>query len=113
MTTSTERGEPRIGVRTYTDVDLALNRVATRARETPQFRAGVAAAYQWALSRTERSPITGADAGGTPDLPILTAEVDAALVQLGDPAIPDGNQEYVRGAHDALAWLCGQSDRAA
>jgi hypothetical protein len=113
MTTRTAGGEPRIGVRTYTDVDLALDRVETRAQETPQFCAGAAAAYQWAMSRTERSPITGADAGGTPDLPTLIAEVDAALVQLGDPAVPEGSHEYVRGAHQALAWICGQRDQAA
>ncbi|MFF8278874.1 hypothetical protein ACF05T_22585 [Streptomyces lateritius] len=65
------------------------------------------------MCRTERSPITGADAGGTPNLPLLTAEVDAALVQLGDPAIPEGSREYVRGAHEALAWICGQRDEAA
>ncbi|MFD3531348.1 hypothetical protein [Streptomyces sp. NPDC058664] len=113
MAAHTAEGEPRIGVRTYTEVDLALGRVEERTSETPQFRAGAAAAYQWAMSRTERSPITGAEACGSPDLPLLTAEVDAALVQLVGPAIPEDSHAYVRGAHDALAWICGQRDRAA
>ncbi len=46
-----------------------------------------------------------------PDLYTLTAEVDAATVRLDDPASPADLRDYVLGAHDALAWLCGHTDQ--
>ncbi|MEU2180750.1 hypothetical protein [Streptomyces thermolilacinus] len=71
---------------------------------------GAADAYRWALARREHGPVTGAPAHDVPDLWRLTAEADAAAVLLDDPVCPPDKRAYVRGVHDALAWLCGQSD---
>ncbi|MBT2468371.1 hypothetical protein J7E97_10890 [Streptomyces sp. ISL-66] len=80
---------------------------------SPQFSAGASAAYRWALGRADRSPVTGAgDSEGFPGLPALTAEVDAAVVQMEDPTGQPGQRDYNRGVHDALAWVCGHSDAA-
>lgn len=102
--------ERRVGVRTYADVDLALKDLAARG-DGAQFSAGEAAAFEWATGRTDRSPVTGAHAQAIPDLQLLTAEVDAAVVHLEDPTTASGNRDYMHGVHDALAWLCGHSDQ--
>ncbi len=104
---------PLVGVRTYADIDRALKDHADRGG-SPEFSAGVAAAYEWAMCRTDRSPVTGTDnAHDIPGLPLLTAEVDAAVVQLEDPTIQTAARDYIRGAHDVLAWICGYSDQPA
>lgn len=74
---------------------------------------GAADAYRWALAREGHGPVTGVPTREVPDLWRLTAEADAAAVLLDDPACPPENRAYVRGVHDALAWLCGQSDEHA
>ncbi|MEU7106319.1 hypothetical protein ACFQ2B_02465 [Streptomyces stramineus] len=106
----------RVGVRAYAEVELAAESLtapeAGRDR-SPHFSAGASAAYRWAAGRAHSSPVTGASAPGKPDLHLLTAEVDAAVVQLDDRTGQDSNREYVRGAHDALAWVCGYSDQLA
>ena len=113
MTTNMGQEEQRVGVRTYADVDLALKDLATRGDGAPQFSAGEAAAFAWALGRADRSPVTGAHAPDIPDLQLLTAEVDAAVIHLEDPTTATGNRDYMLGVHDALAWLCGHSDHLA
>ncbi|CAL9459854.1 hypothetical protein [Streptomyces sp. enrichment culture] len=88
---------------------------AARVRPEP-FQAvseGAADAYRWALARKEHGPVTGAPTHDVPDLWRLTAEADAAAVLLDDPVYPPDKRAYVRGVHDALAWLCGQSDEHA
>ncbi|WP_329466778.1 hypothetical protein [Streptomyces sp. NBC_01431] len=100
-----------IGMRSRGDVDVAVRYLASRREVTGQFAMGAAAAYRWALGRTARSPVTGTQARGLPDLRLLTAEVDAAAVQLDDPTLPPGARDFTLGAHEALAWLCGYSER--
>ncbi|MGR8006956.1 hypothetical protein [Streptomyces hypolithicus] len=121
MTTyrSTHQGErPRVGTRGYADVELARQRLEAAApeRRAQPFSSGASAAYRWALGQVERSPVTGASgtSGGrsVPDLHVLTAEVDAAVVQMEDPAGHPGPRDHSRGVHDALAWVCGHSDEA-
>ncbi|GAA1504258.1 hypothetical protein GCM10009730_03970 [Streptomyces albidochromogenes] len=104
---------PLVGVRTHTDIELALKDQAGHGGPPP-FAAGAAAAYGWALGRSDRSPITGTGAAqGFPGLPLLTAEVDASVVQLDDATTQGDAREYIRGVHDALAWICGYSDQPA
>ncbi|MFC4608626.1 hypothetical protein ACFO9E_12455 [Streptomyces maoxianensis] len=108
--------EPRVGTRAYADVELAQKQLGAREVErgrSPQFSSGASAAYDWALGRADRAPVTGAgDAESVPDLQVLTAEVDAAVVQMEDPTGRPGPRDYNRGVHDALAWVCGHSDEA-
>ncbi|MFF8846357.1 hypothetical protein ACF08N_27185 [Streptomyces sp. NPDC015127] len=106
------QGEQRIGVRAHKDVVLAVEGLAAR-RQPPQFASGAADAYEWATGHAGRSPVTGADADDVPGLWLLTAEVDATVVQLEDPTLQAGKRDYIRGVHDALAWICGYSDRVA
>ncbi|MCP9945367.1 hypothetical protein LUX12_12140 [Streptomyces somaliensis] len=73
-------------------------------------REGVAAAYRWALAREGHGPVTGVPTREVPALWRLTAEADAAAVLLDDPVCPPRDRAYAQGVHDALAWLCGQSD---
>ncbi|MET7540677.1 hypothetical protein [Streptomyces sp. NPDC005507] len=105
-----------MGTRAYADVELAQKRLGAGAAEggpSPQYSSGASAAYRWALGRADRSPVTGAgDAEGVPKLQALTAEVDAAVVQMEDPTSGPGPRDYSRGVHDALAWVCGHSDHA-
>ncbi|GGT15534.1 hypothetical protein [Streptomyces purpureus] len=110
---SKRQGGQRIGVRTYGDVDGALSGLVERTEGSAQFSAGEAAALQWALGRSDRAPVTGADVPGRPDLQVLTAEVDATVVQLEDPTTQAGGRDYLNGVHGALAWVCGHSDRMA
>jgi hypothetical protein len=116
---STRQGEESlVGTRAYADIELAQRGLSAGAAErdpSPQFSSGASAAYRWALGRTDRSPVTGAGAGAAedvPDLQALTAEVDAAVVQMEDPTSRPGPRDYSRGVHDALAWVCGHSDHA-
>ncbi|MCP9958105.1 MULTISPECIES: hypothetical protein [Streptomyces] len=74
---------------------------------------GAADAYRWALAREGHGPVTGVPTREVPDLWRLTAEADAAAVLLDDPVCPPEERAYVRGVHDALAWLCGHSDERA
>ncbi|MGW7434188.1 hypothetical protein ACWGIN_32235 [Streptomyces sp. NPDC054861] len=109
--------EPLVGTREYAAVVVARNRLGARTGAvdppSPQFTSGAAAAYQWALGGTERSPVTGnGSAEGVPGLQDLTAEVDAAVVQMEDPTSAAGPRDYHRGVHDALAWVCGHSNQA-
>ena len=99
-----------IGVRPRSDVDLALKYLTARSEAPAQFALGVAAAYRWAMGSAARAPLTGTAARHVPDLRLLTAEVDAAVVQLEDPTTEAGVRDFTRGVHDALAWVCGYSD---
>ncbi|WP_406503774.1 hypothetical protein [Streptomyces sp. NBC_00212] len=101
---------PLIGVRPRADVDLALKYLTVRSEAPAQFALGAAAAYRWAMGRAARAPVTGTDARRVPDLRLLTAEMDAAVVQLEDPTTEAGVRDFTRGVHDALAWVCGYSD---
>ncbi|MEV4945588.1 hypothetical protein [Streptomyces sp. NPDC053755] len=106
-----------MGTREYAAVVVARNRLGARAgtgdSPSPQFTSGAAAAYRWALGGAERSPVTGSgSAEGGPGLPALTAEVDAAVVQMEDPTSAAGPRDYHRGVHDALAWVCGHRNEA-
>jgi hypothetical protein len=112
VTTNERQGEQLIGVRAHEDVAFVFKGLAARSA-VPEFSSGAAAAYEWALGHAERSPVTGAGADGVPGLRLLTAEVDAAVVQLEDPTMQAGRRDYVRGVHDALAWVCGYSDQVA
>ncbi|MEU2930657.1 hypothetical protein ABZ636_37390 [Streptomyces sp. NPDC007251] len=38
---------------------------------------------------------------------MLTAELDAATVQLENPNDSPGNHDYLRGIRAALSWVCG------
>ncbi|MFI9742420.1 hypothetical protein [Streptomyces sp. NPDC052494] len=111
-----EDEQRRVGTRTYADVEQAqkhLDAGAAAGGRSPQFSIGASTAYRWALGRADRSPVTGAS--GTkevPDLQVLTSELDAAVVQMEDPAGRPGPRDYSRGVHDALAWVCGHSDEA-
>ncbi|KUH35295.1 hypothetical protein ATE80_30075 [Streptomyces kanasensis] len=118
---------PRIGVRPVDEVESAYRTLAAEAtgpgrdagggralRDSDRPRAlreGATEAYRWALARAPQGPITGVRGRDVPDVWRLTAEVDAAAVLLDDPACPHEAREYVRGVHDALAWLCGHSDQ--
>ncbi|MGW0367243.1 hypothetical protein [Streptomyces sp. NPDC002990] len=102
---------PLAGVRPLAAVDLALKNLASPPQGPEQFTVGAALAYQWALGRRARAPVTSADGRGVPDLPLLTAEVDAAVVQLDDPTTPADLRDFTRGVHDALGWVCGYSDQ--
>ncbi|MCH0543382.1 hypothetical protein I3F58_28300 [Streptomyces sp. MUM 203J] len=74
------------------------------------YASGALDALRWALARGGSAPVTGARGGLVPDLHTLTAEVDAAAVQLDDPVCPVDARAYTLGAHEALAWLCGHTD---
>ncbi|WP_438289815.1 hypothetical protein [Streptomyces sp. HUAS TT7] len=104
------RTTPLIGVRARTDVDLALKYLTARSEAPAQYALGAAAAYHWAMGRAGRAPLTGTAVRLVPDLRLLTAEVDAAVVQLEDPTTEVGLRDFTRGVHDALAWVCGYSD---
>ncbi|MCT9092251.1 hypothetical protein N4G70_25755 [Streptomyces sp. ASQP_92] len=108
---ATQQGrEALVGVRPRGDVDLALKYLTTRSDASAQLALGVAAAYRWALGLAAQAPVTGSSARHTPDLRLLTAEVDAAVVQLEDPTTQPGARDFTRGVHEALAWVCGYSD---
>ncbi|MCZ4123286.1 hypothetical protein [Streptomyces sp. H39-S7] len=102
-----------VGTRSLADVERAhraLERVGAGPAQQTQLSRGALTGYVWALGRGDQAPITGASCEGTPDLPLLTAEVDAAVVQLADAAQRTTPRDFIQGVHDALAWICGQSD---
>ncbi|MEU6488659.1 hypothetical protein [Streptomyces sp. NPDC046887] len=112
----TRSAELLIGTRPRAQVEGAYRRleheVATPGLRTA-FSVGALDAYGWALGQAERAPVTGAAVdglGGVPSSYVLTAELDAAVVQLGDPTEEAERAAHVRGVHDALAWVCGLVD---
>ncbi|MFJ6632504.1 hypothetical protein ACIQMR_14045 [Streptomyces sp. NPDC091376] len=114
---STRQSEEQlVGIRAYTDVELAQKQLISATAEqgpSPQFSSGATAAYRWALGYAQHSPVTATgEADLAPDLETLTAEADAAVVQMEDPTSRPGPRDYSRGVYDALAWVCGHSDHA-
>ncbi|MFF3287014.1 hypothetical protein [Streptomyces sp. NPDC003023] len=106
--------EQPVGVRAYAEAEAAVRELPgllAGPEHPPQFRAGVTAGYSWALGREAGSPVTGVDAGGVPDMELLTAEIDAAVVREDEAAGDPATRDYVRGVHAALAWVCGFSER--
>ncbi|MFF8289635.1 hypothetical protein ACF068_10470 [Streptomyces sp. NPDC016309] len=103
-----------IGTKARAEVEAARRRLEHKAAapglRTP-FSLGALAACEWALGRADAAPVTGAaGAGRTPSSHLLTAELDAAVVQLADPTESAERAAYVRGVHDLLAWVCGLVD---
>ncbi|WP_051813427.1 hypothetical protein [Kitasatospora sp. MBT63] len=98
----------RSGVRPAAEVAREYERV--RAANGGARRRGALAAYRWALGLARSGPLTGTPAREVPTLEVLTAEVDASLVQLEASTRPSVGREYIEGAHDALAWVCGHTD---
>ncbi|MCP3820145.1 hypothetical protein NLX86_19190 [Streptomyces sp. A3M-1-3] len=102
-----------VGTRLRAEVEeahSALDAAAAGPDRQTQLSRGVLTGYLWALGRGEDAPITGARIEGPPDIPQLTAEVDAATVQLEDTTQRTVPRDFIRGVHDALAWVCGHSD---
>ncbi|MBC3840884.1 hypothetical protein GXW82_13200 [Streptacidiphilus sp. 4-A2] len=75
-----------------------------------EFYRGVTTGHLWALGRADAAPITGVRGAAVPSLAHLTAEVDAATVQLEDRTLHTVARDYIQGAHDALVWICGYSN---
>ncbi|MDN3293298.1 hypothetical protein QWM81_04385 [Streptomyces ficellus] len=103
-----------VGIKPRVQVEGAYRRlehaVAAPGLRTP-FSMGALAAYGWALGRVTEAPVTGAvGTGRVPSSHLLTAELDAAVVQLADPTESLERVDHVRGVHDALAWVCGLVD---
>jgi hypothetical protein len=103
-----------VGVRPRGEVERA-QAVAQEAGagERPSgrhFFEGALAVYRWALGRERTAPVTGATTPGRPDLALLTAEADAAIVLLDDFARRTLPVDYTQGVREALAWVCGQAD---
>ncbi|MFF7755303.1 hypothetical protein ACFZCP_40195 [Streptomyces sp. NPDC007971] len=99
---------PPVGVRQRVDVEIALNDLSEgQGTGSSQFRTGGAVAFEWALGRSESSPVTVRGIPCAPDLPLLTAELDAATVRLETPTEPPDSKDYLRGIHAALSWVCG------
>ncbi|WP_455351735.1 hypothetical protein [Streptomyces sp. SYSU K217416] len=115
---STQQKEPykdlTVGTRLRAEVEdaqRALDASAAGPNQQTQLSRGALTGYLWALGRADDAPITGARVEGPPDIPQLTAEVDAATVQLEDTTQRTVPRDYTRGVHDALAWVCGHSDQ--
>ena len=108
------RAEDFIGTRPRTDVEHAfdgLEAAAAAPQRQTQYSRGALAAYLWALGRGTSAPITGARPDfDIPDLAHITAEVDASVAQLDDRLHRMAPRDYLQGAHDALAWLCGLTE---
>lgn len=105
-------GGGAIGTRSRTEVEKAHEALEHAA--APQgggaYRNGALTGYRWALGRADSAPVTGAPGGGTPGLEVMTAEVDAALVQLEDLTRDTAGLAYTQGVQEALAWVCGHRD---
>lgn len=102
-----------VGTRTLAEVEQAhraLEAVGAGPTQQTQLSRGALTGYLWALGRGDQAPITGASSEGAPDLSLLTAEADAAVVQLADAAQRTTPRDFTQGVHDALAWICGHSD---
>jgi hypothetical protein len=108
------RAPDHIGTRPRIDVEHAfgdLEAAAAAPQRQTQYSRGALAAYLWALGRGTTAPVTGARPDyDIPDLPHITAEVDASVAQLDDRLHRMAPRDYLQGAHDALSWLCGLSD---
>jgi hypothetical protein len=108
------RTQEQVGARPRDEVERAhdaLAAVAAGPTGQTQPSRGALAAYLWALGRGTATPVTGAASPGTPGPADLAAELEAAAVQLEDPARRNVPRDYTRGVHDALAWICGRADR--
>jgi hypothetical protein len=111
--TAYQKATDLVGSRARADVERefrTLEAAAAAPQTQTQFSRGALSGYVWALGRAAAAPVTGADSGGTPDLQLLSAEVDATLVQLADQSPRMVPRDYMTGVHDALAWVCGYSD---
>ncbi len=102
-----------VGARSRQQVERSLrvlrDRVGSQQTRTPFYR-GVTAGHLWALGSTDAAPITDAHGAGAPSMAHITAEIDAATVQLDDRTLDPAARDYVQGAHDALVWICGYSN---
>jgi hypothetical protein len=106
--------DPHVGVRPRADVEeahRALAAVVAGTDEQSPLTRGALTGYLWALGREDVAPITGAGCAGAPDLSLLTAETDAAAVRLEDAARRTVPRRYTEGVYEALAWVCGHSDK--
>ncbi|MER6516913.1 hypothetical protein ABT246_08580 [Streptomyces sp. NPDC001553] len=115
MTTQrTDQFDPdRVGTRPRAEVEErhdALEADALGPHGGTQLSRGALTGYQWALGRGDGAPVTGAVARSTPDMDLLTAEVDAATVQLEAGPLRTLPRDYTQGVHDALAWVCGHTE---
>ncbi|MEU6892481.1 hypothetical protein ABZ934_11935 [Streptomyces sp. NPDC046557] len=106
-TRSTGRdGEEMVGTRRRADIE----RVYGSLERTTPFSRGAATGYQWALGREDEGPVTGVHAEGPPGIDLLIAEVDAAVVRLEEQPRRSVPHAHIQGVHDALAWVCGQTE---
>ncbi|QIQ00996.1 hypothetical protein [Streptomyces liangshanensis] len=106
-------GDEHVGTRPRSQVEeafRALEAVAAAPSGQTQLSRGAMTGYLWALGRGDVAPVTGAAGQGAPDLSALTAEADAATVQLEDATRRTIPRDYIQGVHAALAWVCGHSD---
>lgn len=114
MTThSLSTTQARVGVRDSAQVEQAFQRLEAGAAgpdQQTQYARGALAGYLWALGRGEPAPITAQESDGAPGLEVMTAETDAAIVQMEDSTQRTVPRDYLHGVHDALAWVCGHTD---
>ncbi|WP_434587335.1 hypothetical protein [Streptomyces sp. A5-4] len=103
----------KVGVRNPDQVEQAFQHLEAGAagpNQQTQYARGALAGYLWALGRGEPAPITARPTGGAPGLEAMTAETEAATLQMEDSTQRTVPRDYIHGAHDALAWVCGQTD---
>ncbi|MDK1474456.1 hypothetical protein QNO07_13675 [Streptomyces sp. 549] len=102
-----------VGVRDRNQAEEAFRRLETASagpdRQT-QYTRGAMAGLLWALGRGDPSPVTAWTTEGEPTMETLTAEADAATVQMEDATQRNIPRDYLRGVSDALAWVCGHTD---
>jgi hypothetical protein len=105
----------RVGARSREQVEDALARLEYIGEapfdSSPAYH-GSLDGYRWALGRGSLAPVTASVASG-PEGPCpaqLAAEQQAAQVRHLDLRADPAQRDYARGAHDALAWVCGRSD---
>lgn len=104
----------RVGVRTFTDVERVFRHLEAEAAgpdQQTQFSRGALAGYLWALGRGGPAPITAQAGDEAPALEDLTAEVEAATVQMEDSTQRTVPRDYIHGVREALAWVCGLADQ--
>jgi hypothetical protein len=100
-------------VRPQAEVELAhqaLNAAALPPQKQTQHSNGAVTGYLRALGAGTAAPVTCSGTPGAPTLAGLTQEVDASVMQLADQSQRTVSRDFLQGAHDALAWLCGYSD---
>ncbi|GAB3658663.1 hypothetical protein [Streptomyces sparsus] len=106
-------GTAMVGIRGVAEAEDAFRRLEKTAagpdRQT-QYSRGALAAYLWALGRGDAAPVTAYTVAGAPSMETLTAEADAAAVQMEDSTQRSVPREYLHGVHDALAWVCGHTE---